>query len=147
MNDTASITVTQLQDYQFVIDFGGALPTLLADESPPLGGGAGPQPVHMLLAATANCLSASLLFALRKFKQNPGKITATAVAEIGRNAGNRLRVLGIDVTITLSRPGGELEHLDRALGQFEDFCTVSRSVQDGIPMKIGVVDSTGTRLK
>lgn len=147
MSGSVSITITQQQDYQFLVDFGAGLPDLLADEPPPLGQGAGPQPSHLLLAAVANCLSSSLLFALRKFKQDPGRITTTATAQVDRNEANRLRIVGIDVTITLSRPGGEIERLDRVLGQFEEFCTVSKSVQDGIGMRIAVVDSTGAKLK
>lgn len=147
MADRVSVTITQQQDYQFLVDFGQALPTLLADEPPPLGQGQGPKPTHMLLAAAANCLSASLLFALRKFKQDPGQITTTATADIGRNDAGRLRVLGIDVTIAFARPAAEIEHVDRILSQFEDFCTVSQSIQSGVPMTVHVTDGTGTTLK
>ena len=147
MSDSVSVTITQQQDFQFLIDFGDAMPKLLADEGPPLGQGAGPKPSHMLLAATANCLSASLLFAIRKFKQDPGRIVTTATAEVGRNTAGRMRILGIDVAITIGKAAAEIEHLDRVLGQFEEFCTVSKSVQDGIPMRIGVTDATGAKLK
>lgn len=147
MADQLSVTITQQRDYQFLVDFGADIPSLLADEAPPLGQGAGPKPSHMLLAAAANCLSASLLFAVRKFKQDPGRIVTTATADIGRNDAGRLRVLGIDVHMTLARPGDEIEHLDRVLAQFEEFCTVSKSIQAGIPMRITVTDGTGARLK
>lgn len=142
-----SVTITQQQDYRFLVDFGADIPQLLADEEPPLGQGAGPIPSHLLLAAAANCLSASLLFAVRKFKQDPGRIVTTATADVGRNQAGRLRVLGIDVQMTLGKPGGEIEHLDRVLAQFEEFCTVSKSIQAGIPMRIAVTDATGARLK
>ena len=68
---TITVTLRQQQDYQFTIDFGGAVPPLLGDEPPPLGQGLGPSPVQLLSAAVGNCLSDSLLFALRKFKQSP----------------------------------------------------------------------------
>lgn len=147
MADRVSVTITQQQDYQFLVDFGAALPTLLADEPPPLGQGQGPKPTHMLLAAAANCLSASLLFALRKFKQDPGRIITTATADIGRNDAGRLRVLSIDVMIHVDRPAQEIEHLDRILGQFEDFCTVSQSIQSGVPIQVHVTDGTGAAIK
>jgi len=97
MSHTVSITVTQQNNYQFLVDFGAALPQLLADEPAPLGAGAGPSPSHMLLAAVANCLSSSLYFALQKFKQDAGGITTTATAHIDRNEQNHLRVLDIAV--------------------------------------------------
>jgi uncharacterized OsmC-like protein len=147
MSETVSVTIRQQADYQFVIDFGAAMPPLLADEPSPLGTDMGPKPDHLLLAAVGNCLSASLLFALRKFKQDPGGITTTASCTVDRNAQNRLRVLEIQVAIGLGAEGAELQHLDRALSQFEDFCTVSQSVQAGIPVKVTVTDGKGQRLK
>ena len=147
MADSISVTITQKENYQFLVDFGAAMPTLIADEPAPLGKGEGPAPTHMLAAALANCLSASLLFSLRKFKQDAGGITTTATCVVDRNADNRLRVVRIDVAIKLGKSGAELEHLDRILGQFEAFCTVSQSVQAGIPVEIVVTDSKGERLE
>jgi uncharacterized OsmC-like protein len=77
MSDTHqfSFTVEQQEDYAFLIRFDQDIPPLLADEPPPLGQGAGPNPSRLLAASVANCLSASLLFALRKFKNDPGPVT------------------------------------------------------------------------
>lgn len=147
MADTISVTITQKENYQFLVDFGAAIPSMLADEPAPLGNGEGPAPTHMLAAAVANCLSASLLFALKKFKQDAGGITTTATCVVERNDSNRLRVARIDVAIRLGRSGAELEHLDRILGQFEAFCTVTQSIQSGVPVRIAVTDSKGTRLE
>lgn len=147
MSETASVTITQQTDYQFVIDFGAATPALLADEPAPMGKGDGPAPDHLLLAAVGNCLSASLLFSLRKFKQDPGGITTTATCTIDRNEKNRLRILEIQVAISLGADSKQLQHIDRALSQFEDFCTVSQSVRAGIPITVAVTDAKGARLK
>jgi hypothetical protein len=38
-------------------------------------------------------------------------------------------------------------HLDRILGQFEEFCTVGRSVAQGIPVRMTVVNTAGVVLK
>jgi len=146
-SDTATVTLTRQTGYQFLVDFGDGLPDLLADEPTPLGGGTGPAPNHLLLAAVANCLSASLLFALQKFKQDPGPLKATATAEIGRNEAKRLRIQGIQVQLELGRPAADIEHLDRVLAQFEEFCTVSMSVRQGIAVGIQVQDSTGAVIK
>ena len=144
---TLSITLTQQQDYQFLIDFGGAMPGLLSDEPPPLGSGAGPAPNHLLLASIANCLSASFFFALGKFKQDAGGIRTTASCAIDRNDNNRLRIVDVAVDIRVGRPAGELAHLDRVLSQFEEFCTVTQSVQSGIPVRVSVFDGNGAQLK
>jgi len=55
-----SVTITQQRDYQFLVDFGETIPQLLVDESAPIGSGQGPSPDQLLLAAVANCMSASL---------------------------------------------------------------------------------------
>jgi len=141
------VLLRQQQDFQFEIDFGADVPKLLGDEHPPLGQGRGPTPVQLLAAAVGNCLSDSLLFALRKFKQAPEPIQCEVTADIGRNAQNRLRVLGLDVVLTLGVPAAKLEHLDRVLGQFEDFCTVASSVSQGVPVRIVVRDADGQQLK
>lgn len=147
MSQTVSVTITQLENYRFSVDFGEGLPQIVADEPAPMGDGTGPDPSQLLLSAVANCLSASLLFAFTKFKQDPGGISATATGHIERNERNRLRMSRIDVSIRLGRPGAELEHLERLLGQFEDFCTVSQSVQTGVPIAVRVEDVAGTALK
>jgi organic hydroperoxide reductase OsmC/OhrA len=101
----------------------------------------------MLLAAVANCLSASLLFALQKFKQDPGALIATATPEVVRNENKRLRIQRIHVQLELGKAAGDIEHLDRVLAQFEEFCTVSMSVRQGIAIDIEVRDGAGAVLK
>jgi uncharacterized OsmC-like protein len=147
MSDNASVTVTRQSGYQFLVEFSPDIATLLVDEPEPLGQGSGPAPNQLLLAAVANCLSASLLFALQKFKQDPGTLKATATAEMGRNENKRLRIVGVDVNLELGAPAGNLEHLDRVLAQFEEFCTVSMSVRQGIDIRVQVRDATGAVLK
>lgn len=143
----AQVRLRQQRDFQFEIDFGAAVPKLTGDETPPLGQGQGPTPVQLLAAAVGNCLSDSLLFALRKFKQSPEPIECLVSAEVGRNAEGRLRVQGFDVRLTLGVAADTLQHLDRVLDQFENFCTVASSVSQSIPLKIAVFDATGRQLK
>lgn len=147
MSENASVTITRQSGYQFLVDFGETLPQLLADEPAPLGQGTGPAPDHMLLAAVANCLSASLLFALQKFKQDPGALTATATPEMGRNENKRLRIQRVHVQLELGKTAAEIEHLDRVLAQFEEFCTVSMSVRQGIAIDLQVRDGAGALIK
>lgn len=147
MAHTVTVKLKQEKDFRFAIDFAGGIPLLYADETPPLGGGTGPNPAQLLAAAVGNCMSDSLLFAIRKFKQNPEPIQTEVAATIDRNPQNRLRVLNIHVKLTLGVAGASLDHLDRALDQFEEFCTVGQSVRQGIPVTIEVYDSAGLRLK
>jgi uncharacterized OsmC-like protein len=143
----ARVTLEQQEDFHFAIGFGDAIPLLHSDEHPPLGKGAGPSPDQLLAAAVGNCMSASLLFALRKFKQAPEPIRTEVEATTGRNEANRLRIQRIGVRITLGVPAAGLQHLDRVLQQFEAYCTVGESVRQGIPVDVEVYDSTGARLK
>lgn len=143
----ARVTLRQQQDYRFEIDFGAGVPALIGDEQPPLGGGAGPTPVQLLAAAVGNCLADSLLFALRKFKQAPEPISAEVTAAIGRNAEGRLRVQGLAVRLQLGVAADTLQHLERVLDQFENFCTVASSVSQGVPVQVSVYDATGRQLK
>ena len=144
---TIQIELVQQHDYRFDVHFGGDMPVVTTDEPAPLGTGLGPSPVQLLCAAVGNCLSDSLLFALRKFKQAPEPIHCKVQAEVGRNADNRLRVLKITAMLTLGVPAAGLEHLDRVLESFEQYYTVTQSVGQGIAIETQVFDSTGQRLK
>jgi uncharacterized OsmC-like protein len=146
-NTTEHVRLFQQQDYQFRIEFGEGIPVLIGDEPPPAGQGTGPSPVQLLAAAVGNCMSDSLLFSLRKFKQAPEPIQCDVTAEVGRSAEGRMRVLALKAVMTLGVPAARLEHLDRVLAQFEDFCTVTASVRQGIPLTIEVLDAAGQKLK
>jgi uncharacterized OsmC-like protein len=93
---TITVELRQQADYRFDIHFDETMPTLTSDEPAPLGTGLGPSPVHLLCAAVGNCLSDSLLFAFRKFKQAPEPIRCVVEAEVGRNPQGRMRVLKMD---------------------------------------------------
>jgi len=141
-----SFTLEQQEDYAFLVRFDNDLPPLQTDEPAPLGKGTGPNPSRLLAASIANCLSASLLFALRKFKNLPGPIVTTVTAQMERNPQGRLRVGSVSVSIQIGSPAHTLNHLERALEQFEDFCVVTQSVREGIPIEVRVSDSAGTLL-
>jgi len=147
MSEEVRVTITREENFRFSADFGPGMAAMIADEAAPIGEGAGPSPEHMLAAAVANCLCASLVFALHKFKEDPGELTATATCKTGRNEKNRLRVIGIEVAIKLGAEPADAGRLDRALAQFEDFCTVSQSVKTGIPYSVTVRGPDGRVLK
>jgi organic hydroperoxide reductase OsmC/OhrA len=148
MADGFTLELRQQADFRFAVEFdAGALPTLLTDEPPPLGGGAGPNPARLLGAAVANCLAASLLFALRKFRNSAEPLRAVASVAVARNPQGRLRHGRIGVELHLAAAARDLRAIDRVLAQFEDFCIVTQSVRAGIQVDVTVIDREGTVLK
>jgi len=148
--DSPSFTIElrEQADYRFEVHFDNpAVPALITDENAPLGGDAGPNPSRMLTTAVANCLSASLLFAMRKFKNQPEPLRAVATTTMGRNEDNRMRIQHIAVDLHLGVAASQITMLERILAQFEDFCVVTQSVRAAIPVDIRVIDATGAVLK
>ncbi len=149
MNDeqTIELSLEQVTDYEFRVCFNdSAVPDLITDEASPLGYEAGPDPSRLLLAAVANCLTASLLFALRKSKNDAGWLSAHARAALARNERGRWRIKRIDVELSMTVDAATLQHLERLLGQFEDFCIVTESVRQGIPVDVVVRDGNGVQV-
>lgn len=141
---TFELSLEQVRDFEFRVHFDGTtIEDLATDEPPPQGRGAGPSPARLLLAAVANCLAASLLFSLRKFRNAPGPLRAKARARLARNAQGRWRVAGMEVDLQLADPAASLQHIERALAQFEDFCIVTESVRAGVPVTVRVRDGEG----
>ena len=144
INSPIRISLEQDGDYAFRVQFHDTdLLPLLTDESPPLGQDLGPNPSRMLLAAVANCLVASLLFALRKQRNAPGPLRAEVTAVPQRNEQGRWRIPTAAVTLHLPGHDADYRALDRVLAQFEDFCVVTQSVRQGIDVAVTVVDGDG----
>ena len=141
------IELIQQSDYRFEAHFDDHdIPVLLTDERAPLGGNAGPSPVRLLAVAVANCLAASLLFAMRKFKSDPGPLRAVAAVHMVRNPEKRLRVGRIAVDLHLETAASAIPQLGRILGQFEEFCVVTQSVRLAFPVDVRVLDNRETVL-
>lgn len=51
-DEQVTVELVQQEDYRFDIQFGGAIPHLIADEPAPLGTGVGPSPVQLLCASS-----------------------------------------------------------------------------------------------
>jgi hypothetical protein len=63
---------------------------------------------------------------------------------LGRNEHGRLHDIAVD--IRLGVPANTLRLVERAVAQFEDFCTVTQSVRASIPVTVQVFDSEGVLL-
>lgn len=139
-----SVSMKLLENYLFQADFGD-FGRILTDEGEPLGDGEGPTPAHMLATAVLNCLCASLLFAVRKYKGDPGEITATVHGKSSRVDG-RLRIEELHCDIHLANDAAVLPNIEKALSQFEGFCTITQSVRHGITVHTKVYDKDGELL-
>lgn len=144
MNKPGSVNISHVENYKFLIEFGGSI--LQADEPEPIGSGAGPSPEQMLVAGVTNCLCASLFFALKKHRLDGSGIRAEANFDVARNDRGRLRMRSIEVGITLGEVDGDSSGAQKALAEFEDFCTVTESVKRGIPVGLTVTDRHGKTL-
>ncbi|MET0069303.1 MAG: OsmC family protein [Candidatus Thiodiazotropha sp.] len=142
-----TIQLEQEDDYAFRVKFDlNKAADVIMDEPPPLGQRNGPNASRMLAAAAANCLSASLMFCLAKEDVPARNVHTEVTCTMVRNDKKRLRVGRLDVRITA---GDELlasKKLDRCMTLFEDFCVVTASVREGIPVGVEVANGAGELL-
>ncbi|MCP5141636.1 MAG: OsmC family protein [Gammaproteobacteria bacterium] len=142
-----TLHLEQIEDFEFKVRFDWPeVDDLLLDEPAPLGNQAGPNAARLIAAGVANCLSASLLYCLQKSRNAPGGVSAAVTGSIGRNEKGRLRLVGIDVDLTLSGIPEDRSRLERCFTLFEDFCVVTQAVRDGVPIGVRVLDEDGTVL-
>lgn len=141
MEPTAfSVSLTLRDGFVFETDFGDETPgDLLFDEPRPLGAGSGPNASRVLAAAVANCLSASLLFCLRRARVDVLGMHATVEGSLARNDQGRLRVEQLRVRLEPDVPPEQWPRVERCQQIFRDFCIVSQSVEQGIPITADVI--------
>jgi organic hydroperoxide reductase OsmC/OhrA len=134
-----TVALTLRDGYAFDVAFtDGEGPPLVVDELPPLGEANGPNPARLLAAAVGSCLSASLLFCLRKSRIDVGQLRTTVETTIVRNARGRLRIGGIRVRLAPELSADQRERIGRCLDLFQDFCIVTESVREGIAVDVAV---------
>jgi len=141
-----TISMEQVQDFEFRVKFDWAdAADLLLDEPAPIGGNKGPNASRILGAAVGNCLTASLLFCLQKSRVETTGMKTTVTGRMARNDKGRLRVGGFDVRIAVEGLA-DPSRAQRCLELFEDFCVVTASVKQGVPVQVEVVDESGNKL-
>lgn len=132
----AAVELVQKERYRFEASFpGSGLGTLVVDEPRPLGEGAGPGPTRALATAVGHCMSSSLVFALARAHIPCTPLRTSVSVEVARNEKGRLRVSRIGLAIA-TRPLREEDRprFDECVRIFEEFCTVSAAVRQGIPI-------------
>lgn len=134
-----TLTLTLGENYRFETVFDDdSMPRLVFDEPEPLGDGEGPNAARVLAAAVGNCLSASLLFCLRKARVDVQGMQTQVTGRVARNEKGRFRVAGIQARLLTAIPPDDQPRVARCLEIFEDFCMVSASVRQGISIDVEV---------
>lgn len=143
---TFQVEVEQERDFVFKVDFGlEGVDDLIMDEPEPVGGGVGPNASRLLAAAVGNCLSASLLFCLRKSRVEVSGMKAVVEGVVARNEEGRWRIRELNVELTPEVDGDLGKQLERCIGIFEQFCIASQSIRQGIPINVIVKGWEHTR--
>jgi organic hydroperoxide reductase OsmC/OhrA len=133
-----AIHMEQVDGYEFRVRFDKEqFAELHLDEPPPLGRDAAPNAARVLAAAVGNCLSASLLFCLKKAGHTLQGIHSDVRVQIVRTENKRLRIGAVDVVLH-PRIAADSEALAKCLGSFEDFCVVTQSVRQGLDVRVRV---------
>ena len=142
-----TVRMEALGGYRFRVDFPGPGTELIMDEPEPLGEETGPNAAQTLSAALGNCLSASLLFCLRRMDIEPESLETVVETHVGRNEEGRLRVQSSDVTLRLGLEPEDRDRVGRCLEVFEDYCVVTGAVRQGVDVRVRVEDRAGHRFE
>lgn len=118
MNEEKVMTTTleQLSNYEFKVTYNrpeGA--SLVVDEPAPLGKDQGPNAAQLLSTAIGNCLSASLIFCLRKVWIERRKIRTTIKTSFSRDPKGFKRIGKVQVVIEPQLPGPDQARYVRCL--------------------------------
>jgi uncharacterized OsmC-like protein len=133
------VGVEREEEFVFKVDFGlDGVGDLVMDEPKPLGGGTGPNASRVLAAAVGNCLCASLLFCLQRSRVEVEGVEASVSGVLARNEKGHWRIKEMDVEVTPEVDEGKAKQLERCVEIFEEFCIVSSSVRQGIPINVKV---------
>ncbi len=126
------------ENYAFDVEFGVDGEAFRMDEPAPLGEETGPNAARVLAAAVGNCLSASLIFCLRRGKVEPISLETRVEGEMVRDEDGRLRIERLDVSIDPRIHEEDRRRLEHCLEHFESFCIVTQSVRAGIDVQVDV---------
>jgi uncharacterized OsmC-like protein len=139
LSESASTKLKLLKGYEFKVEFDvEGVPELVVDEMKPIGESVGPNPTRLLSAAVGHCLSSSLLLCLHKARVNVKDMETTIKANMEGKEEGRLRIRSLDVRIHLEVDKDDKSRVNRCLGIFENYCTVTQSVREGIEVKVTV---------
>ena len=132
------VIISRGEGYKFRISFSSdKIEDIFMDEPEPLGSGNFPNAGKLLAAAVGNCLCASLTFCLEKSRLPCSDLCAEVTTYAERNENDRVRITKLEVKIIHGLD--DSPKLRHCLDIFEDYCTVSRSVAEGIKVTVTAV--------
>ena len=139
MSEHAITKLKRLEGYRFKAEFDvEGIPDLIVDELEPIGENTGPNPTRLLSTAVGHCLSSSLLFCLSKAHVEVKNLETQVTAFTKRNEQGRLRIEQLQVQLHIEVAEEDKPRLPRCLSLFEDYCTVTQSVRQGIEVTVDV---------
>jgi organic hydroperoxide reductase OsmC/OhrA len=145
---TITAHMTREEGYRLQVSFEGLDgEPLVVDEPPPLGEDTGPNATQLLAAAVGTCLSHSLTFCLQRSRTELESLDTEVTVKVGRNNKGRLRIQEMRVVLSpilAPAPDGDdgkaRSKLDRCKQLFQDFCTVSTSLEGAFPIHVSVAE-------
>lgn len=129
-----AVELEQLEKYRFEAQYPDhPFGPCVVDEPPPLGDGAGPGPVPLLATAVGHCMSSTLINTLERAHVAVFPLHTIVEVEVARNDRGRMRVRRLSLQIrTAPHHAEDQGRFDHCVSIFEDFCTVSGAVREGI---------------
>lgn len=127
--------IEMVEGYKFRVHFDNErADDFYMDEPKPVGTGEYPNAGKFLAAAVGNCLCASLAYCVRRHKAEVFSLRAEVFTTLSRNEKGRFRITHISVKLhpEVSDP----VVLERCRDMFEDFCIVTASVRNGVPVDV-----------
>jgi uncharacterized OsmC-like protein len=137
--------VELVEGYKFRIHFDNEKASdFYMDEPKPLGTGDYPNAGKFLAAAVGNCLCASLSFCVRRQHAEMFSLWAEVFTTLARNEKGRLRITKI--VVKLHPETSDKVKLEKCIDMFEDFCIVTESVRNGVPVDVTVITGDEKKL-
>ena len=128
-----------IDGYKFNVNFDvDYLPNLVADEPKPIGEGSGPNAPRLLATAVGQCMSSSLIYCLKKARIPIKNLETTVKTNLFNNEKGLTRIRSINIQINLEINEKDKTRLQRCLTIFEDYCTVTQSIRQGIQVDVKV---------
>jgi uncharacterized OsmC-like protein len=139
MTESNVTMLKRVQGYKFKAEFDAeGVPDLMVDELKPIGESSAPNPTRLLSVAVGHCLSSSLLYCLEKARISVVDLETTVETTLGKNEHGYLRVKKLDVQMHLNVDEKDKPRVSRCLDIFENYCTVTQSVRNGIAVTVNI---------